>query len=91
MGPPGEDGDVEIGVQRHPPIDVVVGTRATQSGSLVAGRSSSRESARWPPGATAVNVRSIRVLERAGFVRSSESHGQIHWRLEPSRFSKRRP
>ena len=85
MGPPGEDGDVEIGYSVIPDrrgrgyasdaVRVLVAWALKQPGvGSVAAR------------CDAVNVRSIRVLERAGFVRSSESHGQIHWRLEPNRF-----
>ena len=83
MGPPGEDGDVEIGYCVIPDrrgrgyageaVAALVAWALTQPG---VGSVSAR--------CDVLNVPSIRVLERAGFLRSSESDGQIRWRLEAS-------
>jgi ribosomal-protein-alanine N-acetyltransferase len=81
MGPPGEDGGVEIGYCVTPgrrgrgyageAVHALVAWALTQPGvGSVAARCDVQ------------NVPSIRVLERAGFVRSGENDGQIHWRLE---------
>ena len=83
LGPPGSDGGVEIGYSVIPDrrgrgyaseaVRVLVAWALTQPGvGSVAAR------------CDILNVPSIRVLERAGFVRSSVSQGQIRWRLETS-------
>ena len=80
MGPPGEDGDVETGYCVIPgrrgrgyageAVQAIVAWALTQPG---VGSVSAR--------CDVLNVPSIRTLERAGFLRSGESEGQIRWRL----------
>jgi [ribosomal protein S5]-alanine N-acetyltransferase len=81
MGPPGDDGGVEIGYCVVPDrrgrgyageaVQTLVGWALTQPGvGSVAAR------------CDVLNVPSIRTLERAGFLRSGESRGEVRWRLE---------
>ena len=83
MGPPGEDGGVEIGYCVVPDrrgrgyaseaVAALVAWALVQPGvASVAAR------------CDVVNVASIRVLERAGFHRSIQSDGQIGWLLDAS-------
>jgi RimJ/RimL family protein N-acetyltransferase len=81
FGPPREDGAVEIDYS-------VIPDRRGQGYATEAARGLV-EWALGQPGVGSVvagcdigNVPSIRTLERVGFVRSSESDGQLRWRLE---------
>lgn len=81
MGPPGEDGSVEIG------YSVIPDRRGRGYASEVVRVLAAWALAQHGVGSVTarcdvLNVPSIRILERAGFVRSGESHGQIRWRLE---------
>ncbi len=81
IGPPGEDGAVEIGYSIIPDrrgrgyateaarVLVDWALREPGVGSVVAGCEKE-------------NLPSIRVLERIGFVLTSESDGQLRWQLE---------
>jgi ribosomal-protein-alanine N-acetyltransferase len=84
IGPPGEDGSVEIG------YSVIPDRRGRGYATEAAGRLV--DWALRQPGVDAVvagcdrgNAPSIRVLERTGFVRSGETDGRLRWRLEVAR------
>jgi len=81
MGPPGEDGSVEIG------YSVIPDRRGRGYASeavrvLVAWALAQRGVGSLAARCDLLNVPSIRILDRAGFARSGESNGQIRWRLE---------
>jgi ribosomal-protein-alanine N-acetyltransferase len=81
MGPPDQDGSVEMGYSVIP--DQRRRGYATEAARALV------DWARRQPGVGSVvaicdneNVPSIRLLERIGFARSSEKDGQLRWRLE---------
>ena len=81
IGPPGEDNTVEIGYS-------VIPDRRGRGYATEAARAFVDWALRQPrvdsvvAGCDNKNVPSIRILEGIGFVRSSESVGQLRWRLE---------
>jgi len=81
IGPPGEDNTVEIGYS-------VIPDRRGRGYATEAARAFVDWALRQPridsvvAGCDNKNVPSIRILEGIGFVRSSESDGQLRWRLE---------
>jgi len=83
MGPPGEDGGVEIGYCVVPDRRGR-GYASEAVAALVAWALAQPGVASVAARCDVVNVPSIRVLERASFLRSSESDGQIRWLLEAS-------
>ena len=83
MGPPDEDGGVEIGYCVVPDRRGR-GYASEAVAALVAWALAQPGVASVAARCDVVNVPSIRVLERACFLRSSESDGQIRWLLEAS-------
>ena len=81
MGPPDEDGGVEIGYCVVP-YRRGRGYASEAVAALVAWALAQPGVASVAARCDVANVPSIRVLERAGLLRSSESGGQIHWLLE---------
>ena len=81
IGPPGEDNTVEIGYS-------VIPDRRGRGYATEAARAFVDWALRQPridsvvAGCDNKSVPSIRILEGIGFVRSSESVGQLRWRLE---------
>jgi RimJ/RimL family protein N-acetyltransferase len=81
MGPPAEDGSVEIG------YSVIPGRRrrgyATEAGRALVGWALSQPNIRAVSAAcSGDNAASIRVLERLGFARTGEEDGQLRWQLD---------
>ena len=80
VGPPGEDGSVEIGYSVIPDRrGRGYATEATRA--LVDWALQQPEVDSIVAGCDDGNVPSIRVLERSGFVRTSATDGQLRWRL----------
>lgn len=88
MGPPGEDGTVEIGYSVIP--DRRGRGYATEAARVMVDWALAQPRVRAVvAGCSRENVPSVHVLERVGFVCTSETDGQLRWRLQGPRRAQR--
>ncbi len=82
LGPPGEDGVIELGYGIHPPYRRA-GYATEAAAALVIWGLSRHDVRRVVARCEETNAASIRVLEKAGMRRTGASEGMIAWTAEP--------